>query len=857
MRAYQHTVGLSTPHQVGRTSLPADLARARRSSQSSATRKLGVPRSLREEVLEPRHLLSAASLMTAISPTWFEYVGDSDLVGHANAPGLTSEMVRDSEATPTDSDATSDVFDWIVRFDTKSLENADVTTVGKTASLLVGDNIQFEVIRGLGLVGQVLVRSSGATADLVETWLADNSHVASYELDSLNEVQATPSDSYYSYLWGMENNGQTGGTSGADIDAEAAWNISTGSSSIVVGVIDTGVDYTHPDLVSNIWTNPGEIAGNGIDDDGNGFVDDVHGFDFVNNDGDPMDDNNHGTHVSGTIAAAGNNNLGVTGVNWSSSIMALKFLSADGSGYTSDAVRAVNYATMMRTSYGIDVRVTNNSWGGGSPSTAMEDAIRASGDAGILFVAAAGNDGTDNDASPHYPSNYALDNVLSVAATDASDNLASFSNYGQTTVHLAAPGVSILSTIAGGGYAFFSGTSMATPHVAGVAALAWSVDPDATVAEIRTALLQGTDTLGSLAGKCTTAGRLNALGTLELLSNQDPSAPVIASLEVTSNYVTPGVSTTLTASGVSDSDGTVSAVAFYQDANGDGQYDEGDTLLAQNAVTNSEASYELATDDLEPGNYVFFARAVDDQGQWSQAARTVLVIVVPDDHGNNAAGATLVSVGDTVSGAIQQNGDVDWFAFTATAGAIYRFETTLGTLADSHLSLVDQDGTTILEDNDDILWPDNLASRTTWMAPASGTYYLVVEPEEAGQLGEYTLQLVDLSGVVDDHGDEAATATAISIGSTLGGELEWAWDEDWFSFEAVAGTGYLFEIGLGDLADSELYLYDSMERRSSITTMTPTGDPTSVPDSPGRPSRTAPISWPSNPTAATIREAIR
>ena len=192
------------------------------------------------------------------------------------------------------------------------------------------------------------------------------------------------------------------------IDAPDAWNISTGSQSVVVAVIDTGVDYTHPDLAANIWTNPGEIAGNGRDDDGNGFVDDVHGYDFAEHDGDPMDDNGHGTHVAGTIAAVGNNGLGVAGVNWSASIMPLKFLNSQGPGYLSDAIRAINYATMERTRYGVNVRVMNNSWGGGGFSSAMQTAIQAASDAGILFVAAAGNSGTNNDASPHYPANYTL-----------------------------------------------------------------------------------------------------------------------------------------------------------------------------------------------------------------------------------------------------------------------------------------------------------------------------------------------------------------------------------------------------------------------------------------------------------------
>ena len=267
------------------------------------------------------------------------------------------------------------------------------------------------------------------------------------------------------------------------IDAPDAWNITTGSRSVVVAVLDTGIDYTHCDLAANIWTNPYENE--------DGFVGDAHGYNFVDNTGDAMDDNSHGTHVSGTIGAVANNGQGVAGVDWSVSLMDLKFLNSDGSGYLSDAIRAINYVTMMRTQYNVNVRVINNSWGGGEYSAAMDSAIRAAGNAGILFVAAAGNSASNNDTTPQYPANYTDPNVISVAAIDQNMNLASFSCYGVTTVDVAAPGVSIYSTVPGNRYAIYSGTSMATPFVSGVAALAWAADPNATVAEVRNAILDG------------------------------------------------------------------------------------------------------------------------------------------------------------------------------------------------------------------------------------------------------------------------------------------------------------------------------------------------------------------------------
>jgi subtilisin family serine protease len=257
----------------------------------------------------------------------------------------------------------------------------------------------------------------------------------------------TPNDTRFGELWGMNNTGQTGGTPDADIDAPEAWDRITGNGSVIVGSIDTGVDYLHPDLIANMWRNLKEANGvGGVDDDGNGYIDDIYGIDAVNNDSDPMDDNNHGTHTMGTVGGVANNNEGVAGVAWNVKIAACKFLDASGSGSISDAIECVNYFTWLRQ-HGENIVATNNSWGGGGFSQTLKDAIDAAGAAGTLFVAAAGNNASNNDASPYYPVSYDSASIIAVAATDDTDNLAYFSNYGPTSVDLAAPGQGILSTV--------------------------------------------------------------------------------------------------------------------------------------------------------------------------------------------------------------------------------------------------------------------------------------------------------------------------------------------------------------------------------------------------------------------------
>ena len=321
-----------------------------------------------------------------------------------------------------------------------------------------------------------------------------------------------PHDPQFEEQWALSNSGQRGGKEGADISAMLAWATTTGSDDLVVAVLDTGVDYTHEDLLANMWLRPASMIP--YQDAELGTIDDVRGFNAVDNASDPMDDNGHGTHCAGIIGAVGENDLGIAGVNWKVKIMPLKFLNAGGSGNVKDAIEAINYA-IARKKAGVNVRIISASWGSTQKSRALEDVIRKAYENDILFVAAAGNSSVNNDRSPHYPSSYNVPNVVSVAALDRNDQLASFSNYGAKSVAVAAPGVDILSTWLQNAYEEKSGTSMATPVVSGVAALIVAEHPRVSVDDLRKKLLASTDPIVALKGKTVTGGRINAAKALE------------------------------------------------------------------------------------------------------------------------------------------------------------------------------------------------------------------------------------------------------------------------------------------------------------------------------------------------------
>lgn len=393
----------------------------------------------------------------------------------------------------------------------KTRATSDALALAQTAddinAILVED---YHLVPGLSLF---LHDPSMHIAEAIEAFLA-NENVEYAEPDYYFHA-ALQNDPLFPQLWGLENTGQSGGTVDADINAMSMWQRELGSASVVIGIIDTGVDYSHPDLAPNMWRNPSEIAGNGVDDDGNGYVDDVYGINAILNNGNPRDDHMHGSHVAGTIGADGNNAVGVVGVAQNVQMVACKFLDASGSGSTSDAIKCLQYFASLKSRpvNPVNIVATNNSWGGGSSSVALRNAIEAHQNLGILFVAAAGNAAQNNDNSNSYPANYELANVISVAATDRNDSLAPFSNYGKKTVHVAAPGVSILSTVLNQGYAQLSGTSMATPHVTGLIAIVKSANPTFDYKQIKNLILSGGTPLNALQANTITGRRIRGADT--------------------------------------------------------------------------------------------------------------------------------------------------------------------------------------------------------------------------------------------------------------------------------------------------------------------------------------------------------
>jgi subtilisin family serine protease len=476
-----------------------------------------------------------------------------------------------------------------------------------------------------GRLKRVSVPAAGATAiSQLVRGLERDPRVQYAQTNRIMRVASVPNDPDLGRDWGLVNAGQTGGTPDADIDADEAWDAHTGGE-VVVGVLDTGIDVTHPDLIDNLWTNPAEATGvAGVDDDGNGFVDDVHGYDFAEGDADATDDYVHGTHVAGTIGMVGDNALGSAGVNWHVKVMNLKAGGADGGLEEAAIVGAYDYALMMKDR-GVNIRLTNNSWRGywdeSQDSHAVKNAVDAMGDAGMLFIGAAGNETLDNDVELAYPASFDSPHIISVAASDHRDRISHFSNWGATTVDLAAPGVDVWSTVPGGGYASFEGTSMAAPHVAGAAALVWSAFPELTAGEVKARLLNGVDPIGHIgpnsARPTVTNGRLNVRNALMVPGPDagDGTAPDALTVLAVSGAPSPwSLALNWTATG---DDGATGRAGFYDVRYSSAPITEAKWAAASRlpgepvpAAAGTPESF--TAEGLEPGTLYYFAVKVKD-----------------------------------------------------------------------------------------------------------------------------------------------------------------------------------------------------------------------------------------------------
>jgi thermitase len=422
----------------------------------------------------------------------------------------------------------------------ESIAGQYVVALKKSALTLDRDHLerslQGKIIENIRPDMVLIQRDQNESSQEALANLRQNSVVELADPNYIYRATRSPNDPDYKKLWGLNNTGEvdtdgTTGLKGVDVNAEKAWGITTGSKNVLVAVIDTGVDFKIPDLKDNAWTNKAEASGKaGADDDGNGYVDDIHGYNFVGNNGDSTDDNEHGSHVAGTIGAQGDNGTGVAGLNWNVSIMAVKFLDSSGGGSLANAIKAVDYARKM------GAKIMNNSWGGpGANASTLRKAIEDSKTAGALFVAAGGNSGYDNEIRPEYPASFKVDNIVSVAAIDNRGALAEFSNFGANTVHLAAPGVNIISTIPSKtsgdsvtALKSYSGTSMAAPHVSGVAALLLAKDGKLTYRELKDLMIKYSRPLVGLKYKTISGGAVDAYyaltRTLAPLDPNDPSA---------------------------------------------------------------------------------------------------------------------------------------------------------------------------------------------------------------------------------------------------------------------------------------------------------------------------------------------
>lgn len=671
---------------------------------------------------------------------------------------------------------------YILEFNGGTRTNDSAALLAQEVATRLG--LSFNSVEGFAR-GQyaTVTTNQQVTPDAIQAAQRDLPFLKSFEPNIVQQISRVPNDPQFGNQWGFQNTGQLiqgqVGTPGADISLTQAWDTTIGSRNVVVAVIDTGVDLTHPDLIPNLWTNPGEIAGNGIDDDGNGYVDDVHGYDFADNDSSPQDDSpnifHHGTTVAGAIGAAGNNNLGVTGVAWNVSIMALKIANRFGVLTTAAIVAAHDYATMMITQFGVNVVASNNSYGAfqqafyaNAPAgiSAERDAIQNFVNAGATFVASAGNSSFDNDNPnfTNFPSSYNIPGIISVAATDNRDQLSGFSSFGAQTVELAAPGTDILTTTEGGGYDFVSGTSYASPIVAGAVALLKTVKPNASAVEIREALFNSVDALPSLQGRVRSGGRLNVARAIQVIQTDGPVVRAVSPGAITQQII-PGTTTPFTqivvdfSKDLNANNISLSAVSLVG-AGSDGNIGTSDDFTVPiSTVVRSQSDPRRVTITLNlsgfaggrlpVSNYRLtlqssgfrdltgnFLNSNNQPGQATQYNFRVASASGDNEPNDTLVEATPVSFSAdgsaTFTGVTLGNGvfglrDVDLYRITTTRGGEITAEVTArrlpaGSSLDSYLRLFDANGVE-LQANDQAFGDDSFID---YFVRTAGTYYIGV-----------------------------------------------------------------------------------------------------------------------------------
>ncbi|MEX1018249.1 MAG: S8 family serine peptidase, partial [Litorilinea sp.] len=579
------------------------------------------------------------------------------------------------------------------------------------------------------------------------------------------QLQQTPNDPHYDRQWGHSNTGQTGGTAGADVGAPAGWQVTTGSTDVIMAVIDTGIDYNHEDLIPNLWVNPqecpqgyGNCVADGVDDDGSGYADDFYGVNTINDTGDPMDDFGHGTHVAGVMAARANNNLGIAGLNWEGRIVACKFLGASGGGTIAGAVKCFNYIRHLRNQMDLNVVLTNNSWGGGGYSQALEDAM--AGPDQPLHIAAAGN---GNTSSLHYPAGFDLPNLIAVASTDHNDQYSNFSNWGDW-VHLAAPGSNIFSTVPTGqcpmcdssGYAAASGTSMASPYVAGAIGLIAARYPELTQAQMIQRVINGVDMLPESNKSTQTNGRLNLFNSLD--DDETPPA-AISDLTPTLLLLT-GVRLNWSAVGDDGMEGLASAYDLrYSSAPITAEnWNQATRVPGVPAPQEPGAVETFTVNGLAPDTVYYFAiRALDNVGNESPIsnvamAKTIQGTVVFEDDVEDGPGDWTAAGTDDLWGISENRYNSPthaWYYGDASKGNYDTGETNSGTLTSAPIDLVTNENVALVFYEWSEIEDTPTYDRTRVQVSTNGTSWETVY-ESLGTASAWERRMVDITPQVGE-----------------------------------------------------------------------------------------------------------